>query len=213
MRSGATLRARSMAQPRSLVIMVKVPVAGRVKTRLARGLGVGPATAFYRHALAGLAARLANPSRWSLILAVAPDSHLRSPALPHRLTRMRQGSGDLGNRLQRIFDTAPRGPVIVIGSDVPCVAQSDIAHAFHVLDGHDAVLGPSPDGGYWMIGLRRRPRRLTPFSGVRWSTNEARAGTLRNLAGSRVALVSAKSDIDDVADWQNHPRRGRRIAP
>jgi rSAM/selenodomain-associated transferase 1 len=193
-------------------MMVKVPIAGRVKTRLARSIGISPATAFYRHAIFGLATRLANPRRWSLVLAIAPDAHIRSPALPSGTLRMRQGTGDLGQRLQRVFDELPRGPVIVIGSDVPGVSQVDIAQAFRGLEGHEAVIGPSPDGGYWLIGLRRRPRRLKPFGNIRWSTHEARSGTLRNLAGNRVGFVRQMPDIDNGDDWHAlGSRRGRRI--
>jgi rSAM/selenodomain-associated transferase 1 len=197
---------------RTLVIMVKDPVAGRVKTRLARGIGCIPATAFYRHAVAGLAARLAVPRRWTTLLAVAPDAAVGSRALRSRLEKIPQGRGDLGQRMQRVFDRLPTGPVVIIGSDVPGISQSDIASAFRRLEGHDAVLGPSPDGGYWLIGLGRRRRRLEPFPGVRWSTDEALAGTLRNLAGCRVSLLSSKADIDDAADWQRaRAIRGRRI--
>jgi hypothetical protein len=193
-------------------MMVKVPIAGRVKTRLTRSIGIGPATAFYRHATFGLAMRLASPRRWSLVLAVAPDAQMRSPALPFGTRRMRQGTGDLGQRLQHVFDDVPGGPVIVIGSDVPGISQVDIAEAFRVLEGHEAVIGPSPDGGYWLIGLRRRPRRLKPFRNIRWSTHEARSGTLRNFAGSRVGSVREMSDIDNGDDWRAYgSRRSRRI--
>jgi rSAM/selenodomain-associated transferase 1 len=201
-----------MMPRRTLVMMVKVPIAGRVKTRLARSIGIGPATTFYRHATFGLATRLANPRRWSLVLAVAPDAQMRSPALPSGTRRMPQGTGDLGQRLQRVFDDVPRGPVIVIGSDVPGISQVDIAQAFRILENHEAVIGPSPDGGYWLIGLRRRPRHLEAFRNIRWSTHEARAGTLRNLAGSRVGFVRETPDIDTGDDWRAQgSRRSRRI--
>jgi rSAM/selenodomain-associated transferase 1 len=193
--------------------MVKEPAAGRVKTRLSRGIGVALATGFYRHAVATLAARLTVPRRWTLLLAVSPDAARRTAALPgHVQARVPQGRGDLGQRMQRVIDRAPAGPVIVIGSDVPAITASDIAAAFHHLEGHDAVIGPSPDGGYWLIGLRRRPRRLRPFNNVRWSTDAAFAGTLRNLGGARVALLAQKADIDDAADWSRAgAARSRRI--
>lgn len=201
-----------MTPPRTLVMMVKVPVAGRVKTRLARSIGIGPATTFYRHAALALAMRLTNPRRWTMVLAVAPGALIRSPALPFSSRRVPQGMGDLGQRLQRVFDDSPRGPVVVIGSDVPGISQLDIAQAFRVLEGHEAVIGPSPDGGYWLIGLRRRPRRLQPFRNVPWSTHEARSGTLQNLRGSHVGFVREMSDIDNFDDWRAHgPRRSRRI--
>ncbi len=193
--------------------MVKEPTAGRVKTRLSRGIGVALATGFYRHAVSTLVARLTMPRRWTVVLAVSPDAAYRTPALPGPArARVPQGTGDLGRRMQRVIDQAPAGPVIVIGSDVPAITAADIAAAFHRLQSHDAVIGPSPDGGYWLIGLRRRPRRLRPFINVRWSTDDAFAGTMRNLGGSRVALLGEKADIDDAADWSRAgPARTRRI--
>lgn len=205
-------RARpSMTPRRWLVMMVKVPTAGRVKTRLARGIGTIPATSFYRHAVAGLAGRLVNQRRWTLVLAVAPSAERRSPALPPVEMRVGQRAGDLGQRMQTLFDTLPNGPVLIIGSDVPGISQSAIAGAFQMLEGADAVIGPSPDGGYWTIGLSRRPRRLCPFAHVRWSTDQALAGTLCNLAGRRVAIAPTMHDIDEADDLQRDRRRGRRI--
>jgi rSAM/selenodomain-associated transferase 1 len=193
--------------------MVKVPAAGRVKTRLVRGIGLGPATNFYRHAVASLVGRLTRPSRWTVLLAVSPDAARKTPALPGPLqARVPQGRGDLGQRMQRVIDGAPTGPVIVIGTDVPGITERDIARAFHRLAGHDAVIGPSPDGGYWLIGLGRRRHRLRPFRKVPWSTSAAFTATMRNLAGSRVALIDEKADIDDDADWSRAgPARSHRI--
>jgi rSAM/selenodomain-associated transferase 1 len=200
-----------MTPRRWLVMMVKVPTAGRVKTRLARGIGTVPATGFYRHAVAGLAGRLVNQRRWTLVLAVAPSAELFTSALPPVGMRVGQPVGDLGQRMQALFDTLPNGPVLIIGSDVPGISQSAIARAFHMLEGADAVIGPSPDGGYWTIGLRRRPSRLCPFAHVRWSTDQALAGTLRNLAGRRVAFAPAMHDIDEAEDLKRYGPRGRRI--
>jgi glycosyltransferase A (GT-A) superfamily protein (DUF2064 family) len=63
------------------------------------------------------------------------------------------------------------------------------------------VFGPADDGGYWLIGLSRRPRLLRPFAGVRWSTPHALADTLANLRGRPVALLPALSDVDTPADF------------
>lgn len=199
-------------QARWLVVMLKTPVAGRVKTRLARGIGFAAATSFYRHATSALLARIDNPAAWSTVIAVTPDPELRSPALPRGFLRMTQGRGDLGQRLQRIMDTLPCGPVLVIGSDVPGITRTHIAEAFRSIAGAEAVIGPSPDGGYWLMGLRRRPRRLTPFGHVRWSSAHARADTLRNLGGLHVRLVAELDDVDDAGDYSRHAdRSGRRI--
>ena len=197
-----------------LVIMVKEPVAGRVKTRLARGIGAVGAVKAYRAMLASIAARLARDRRWETMLAVSPDTSVASAMLPVPSARFAQGGGDLGQKLQHIFDILPPGPVVVIGTDIPGIAASDIADAFMALGSHDAVFGPSPDGGYWLVGMKRRPHVPRAFDAVRWSSDNALADTLTNLADYRVALLRTEDDIDDAADLARlAPLVGRRIPP
>lgn len=191
---------------RTLIIMVKAPRAGLVKTRLAAGIGVAAATGFYRAQLARTLRRTGRDARWRTLLAVTPDTAVWSPAWPRCDGLVAQGPGDLGARMGRLFERLPAGPVVIIGSDVPDIGVSDIADAFKALGGHDAVLGPSPDGGYWLVGLRRVPKVLRPFAGVRWSSPHALADTLANLSGARVALLRELADIDTAEDylaWKN----------
>ncbi len=97
---------------------------------------------------------------------------------PHRYARLSLAVAcALGAGMQPVFAQAPvaadertavLGPVVVIGADTPDVSRSDIARAFARLGAKAAVLGPARDGGYWLIGLRRRPRDRLPFDGIRW---------------------------------------------
>lgn len=195
-----------------LFIMVKEPVAGRVKTRLARGIGTVAATAAYRTMLSSVVARLGYDNRWQTVLAVGPDTGTTSRILPSGTSRIPQGGGDLGDRLQRIFETAPPGPVVVIGTDIPAITATDIALAFRALGPHDAVLGPSHDGGYWLIGMKRRPRVPQAFAHVRWSSEHALADTAANLKHLRVARLRFLDDVDTADDFaQLHHLIGRRV--
>ena len=217
-RGGLKSRAQRAHAPRPyaprLVIMVKEPVAGRVKTRLARGIGTASATGVYRAMQASVVARLASDRRWQTILAVSPDTALRSPMLPERGVRAAQGGGDLGDRLQRLADTQPSGPVVIIGTDIPAITSADIAAAFRALGSHDAVFGPSSDGGYWLVGLKRFPRAANVFTNVRWSTADALADTRANLIGRRTALLRVYDDIDTGDDLAaQRALIGRRILP
>lgn len=194
--------------------MLKEPVAGRVKTRLARGVGAVAAAGFYRAAVRQLLARLGQDGRWRLLLAITPDAARLTRALPQAGSRIVQGHGDLGQRMQRLLDRLPPGPVIIIGSDVPMIRPSDIAAAFAALGGADAVIGPSPDGGYWLVGARRRPRVPRAFTSVRWSAAETLSDTLRNLDRRSVALVPTMSDVDDAGDLARlGSARGRLVVP
>ncbi|HKZ95779.1 MAG TPA: TIGR04282 family arsenosugar biosynthesis glycosyltransferase [Hyphomicrobiaceae bacterium] len=199
---------------RRLVLMVKVPAAGRVKTRLARTIGAVHAAAVYRHTTSAVLARLGGATAWLTILAVAPDTSRRSSAWPARFERLAQGGGDLGRRMQRVMDRLPPGPVVIIGTDVPGIRPGHVRAAFAKLGSHDAVVGPSPDGGYWLVGLRRSPRVARAFGAVRWSAPETLADTLRNLRGLRVAFVAALADLDDEGDLERFAgAHGRRVLP
>lgn len=186
----------------TLIIFVKAPVAGRVKTRLAASLGAGRAAAIYRRLTANTIAHAAG-GRWRTALAVDPATSLRgcSPLWPAELRRMAQGKGDLGARMRRLIDAAPAGPVVIIGSDAPALRARHIHAAFKALEGADAVFGPAPDGGYWLIGLARRRGRAPDFRGVRWSSAHALDDTKQRLAPSfRVTMLGVLADIDDAGD-------------
>lgn len=190
-----------------LVVMLKEPHPGRVKTRLGREIGMIEAAWWFRHQVRHLLRRVADP-RWDLCLAVSPDREgLLSRVWPEHLPRMPQGAGDLGDRMRRILRDMPPGPVCVIGADIPGAGASQIARAFRLLGRHDAVLGPAPDGGYWLIGLKRtRSVPAALFADVRWSTEHALADTLSGLAGLSHAFADTLADVDTVADIQ--PRGG-----
>ena len=189
--------------------MVKVPVAGRVKTRLARDVGTAAATRFVRTATASLLHRLGRNVPWRLTLAVTPDAGTGAPVWPGAVPRIAQGGGDLGARMQRIMAVRQPGPVVIVGSDVPGITRRHISKAFRLLGRHDAVLGPASDGGYWLVGLRRRPRVLRPFGGVRWSGPHALTDTLFNLSGAAVALLDTLSDVDKGPDLERCSSPGR----
>jgi hypothetical protein len=197
-----------------LVVMVKSPVVGRVKTRLARTIGGVTATQFYRHTCAAVLARLSATRRWQTLVAVTPDRDLCGRAWPAPLARLPQGGGDLGARLDRVMRSAPPGPTLIIGTDIPAIRKADISAAFAKLGRHDAVFGPAPDGGYWLVGLRRRPRLPRPFSPVRWSSPWALADTEHNLGALSIGRAATLDDVDDAASYA-HARswHGRRVLP
>jgi rSAM/selenodomain-associated transferase 1 len=207
------LRGRAAPFRCRLVIVAKAPVAGAVKTRLAREAGIATATRFARQCCAALIARVGFDPRWDTCLWVTPDAARASRHWPRCLVRMPQGPGDLGRRMQRIIDRAPPGPVVIIGTDIPGTRRAHIAEAFRVLGRCPHVLGPATDGGYWLVGSRRRPRTSSRlFTGVRWSSEHALADTLANLDGGRLAgFVATLSDVDDAAALARHGDFGRRV--
>lgn len=182
-----------------LVIFARQPRLGTGKKRLAGDIGVAAALQFQRAMLALTLRRLARDRRWTTWLAITPD---RSTPWPADISRISQGGGDLGRRMARVARYLPPGPVVIVGCDIPDISAARIARAFRALGQHDAVFGPATDGGYWLVGLRRRPRFIDPFGEVRWSTRYALQDTLANLKGQSVRMVDTLADIDDGADLQ-----------
>lgn len=179
--------------------MVKEPRPGRVKTRLGRAIGMTRAAWWYRHQTKRLIRRLEDP-RWSILLAVSPDREgMLSRVWPAHFTRIPQGQGDLGKRMARAL-TATQGPSVLIGSDIPGVEPCHIARAFRALGQAPSVIGPAPDGGYWLVGLRHpglAPASL--FQNVRWSHPDTLDDTLPTLP-QPVARIDMLNDVDEIAD-------------
>ncbi|MHA6264192.1 TIGR04282 family arsenosugar biosynthesis glycosyltransferase [Arenibacterium sp. CAU 1754] len=185
----------------TLIVMVKEPRPGRVKTRLGRDIGLVAAAWWFRHQTRALLRRVRDP-RWDIVLAVSPDYQgLNSRIWPSDLRRIAQGRGDLGHRMGRVMNAAGTGPVCVIGADIPAITRAHIARAFRALGDHDAVFGPAPDGGYWLVGVKSA-RRARPgmFGPVRWSTEHALTDSMAALKDRRVALVDCLNDVDTAAD-------------
>jgi len=196
-----------------LIIMAKRPVAGAVKRRLARGIGDVAALRFYRTTLTHTVLRLAADARWRTYLAVTPDSAVTAHCWPavHNPTRIPQGEGDLGARMQALFDCLPPGPAIIVGSDIPAIRPAHVAHAFKLLGRADAVFGPAQDGGYWLVGLKKSVRQVFPFTDVPWSTERTLAATRANLPGRIVAYASTLSDVDTAKEYRQERVRAERL--
>ena len=196
----------------TLIVMLKEPRAGRVKTRLGHDIGMTTSAWWFRHQSSGLLRRLYAPKRWNMVLAVAPDhSGLTSRAWPPHLPRVKQGRGDLGARMARLLRGFGPGPVCLIGGDIPGVSQHHIARAFATLGAHDAVFGPAEDGGFWLVGVKggtRLPRTL--FQNVRWSSEHALADSVATLPGARICYVDTLRDVDTAQDLAAFNRANRR---
>lgn len=185
----------------TLIVMLKEPRPGRVKTRLGRDIGMVAAAWWFRHQTARLIRRLSDP-RWLLVLAVSPDRQgLTSRIWPAHLPRIPQGRGDLGDRMARILRHDWPGPVLIVGGDIPGITPDHIARAFRALGDNDAVFGPAADGGYWLIGMRQAARLPSgALAHVRWSTPHALQDSRASLRGLRIAMTDTLQDVDTAHD-------------
>jgi rSAM/selenodomain-associated transferase 1 len=187
-----------------LIVFLKVPKPGYVKTRLAATLGPDKACEIYCELVEGLLERIR--SFQNVELRIAPDDGIVecvSWLQPHWTIRS-QGAGDLGARMSRAFEEAflsGWGRVLAIGSDCPYVGIEQIQDGRDRLNQDSVVLGPARDGGYWMIGTRRYLPSL--FDGIEWSTEKVLAQTKERVeaGGESVSLLETLEDIDDLDAW------------
>jgi len=176
-----------------------------VKSRLAARLGPERAAAVYR-ALAEETIRRTAPAagEYERVFAFAPPASRPGIEawLPGRVLRP-QCEGDLGTRMAQAFAEAFAGGaerVVLVGSDVPELSHEDIREAFASLAGHDVVLGPARDGGYYLIALARPLPDL--FAGIPWSTDRVRVLTRTRAAdlGLDVRELRTLADVDTAED-------------
>jgi rSAM/selenodomain-associated transferase 1 len=193
-----------------LIVFVKAPRPGFVKTRLAQTLGAVQAADIYISIVDSLLARFDQLEQ--VELRYSPDDAREEIGrwLRPRWQARPQGHGDLGQRLEHAFGEAfacGARRVVVIGSDCPAVEPEDIEAAWAALETCDVVLGPAQDGGYWLIGLAAPHPEV--FRAVPWSTDQVLAETLARcrIAGLTVHHLRTLSDIDTAADWAAFERQ------
>lgn len=186
-----------------LVVFIKNPVPGRVKTRLAADLGNEQALSIYRQLLAHTRAQaLACAAERLLFYSDTIDEQDEWPAA-FFAKHLQQGD-DLGARMAHALGQALAGAerAVLIGSDIPGLTADILAQAFDLLEGHDFVLGPAADGGYYLIGMRQPAAAV--FEGIIWSTPTVLQATLERIQalGGSCSFLPMLSDIDTTADWQ-----------
>jgi rSAM/selenodomain-associated transferase 1 len=205
-----------MSATPQLIIFVKAPRAGSVKTRLARTLGAEAALDAYHILVTTLLRNLAGLKK--VELRFSPDDAANEIRLwlERDWTLEAQGDGDLGKKLQRAFEkhfARGKNAVVIIGSDCPQIECADIAAGWQALEKCDVVLGPARDGGYWLIGLRQPQPHL--FENISWSTATVLRETLAAAREEKltVHLLRELRDVDTEMDWKEFCARRTNSRP
>ncbi|MEE9913147.1 MAG: TIGR04282 family arsenosugar biosynthesis glycosyltransferase [Deltaproteobacteria bacterium] len=194
----------------AFILFLKYPERGKVKTRLADVLGDDLACELYTFFLEDLAAVVREVKAEPMIVYSGPAGAVFSD-FPG-VACIRQRGSDIGERMYFAFqDVFARGfeRCVLMGSDIPDLPSAFVNDALAKLDSADVVLGPSTDGGYYLVGCNRDSLRRTFFSHIPWSTAGVFSETRRRIM--EAGLISAElpewSDIDDPDDLQQYLMR------
>ena len=199
-----------------VVLFVRLPVPGRVKTRLAAGLGVEGACCLYQAMVADILCMLGSCGLPIHLLYDEGDDRAVPQAWRNAAARVQlQRGGDIGERMATACAdcfAAGSDQAILIGSDIPGLDSETIQAARAALVTHDAALAPAVDGGYGLIALKRSRFRPEVFGNIPWSTGDVLRITMQRFAdlGLSVGLLPELRDIDTLDDlrayWQSpHP--------
>ena len=190
---------------KAIIVFIKNPELGKVKTRLAKTVGAPKALKIYKSlmahtraiALSVKAKRLLFYSDW-----INDEDEWPSASFNKYL----QADGDLGLRITQAFQSAAEKAekLIIIGSDCPQLSADIIEDAFAALDEHDFVIGPALDGGYYLLGMNTFEPAL--FQDIHWSSATVKAETVAKIngLGKTVCELIPLSDIDFEEDWEKY---------
>ena len=182
------------ADPPRLAIFARAPVAGRVKTRLARSVGEEAALAAYRELLALTLDRLA-PGTGRFAPEIWIDGERSTLALWQGFRIVEQPTGDLGVRMAAAFED---GVSALVGTDIPLMTAGYVEQALDALAHADLVLGPTEDGGYCLVAMNSPQDRI--FQGIPWNSRRVLTATLAAAKGLSAELLDPLWDVDDAAD-------------
>jgi len=190
---------------RALVVFLKHPAPGAVKTRLAAAIGPGAAAELYR-ALAEHVLEATTPAAGEyerLVFFDPPEAREEMRAWLPGVRLLAQSGGDLGARMRDAVGRAfARGAsrVAIVGTDAPGLSREAVVQALAALDVADVVIGPTEDGGYYLLALREPRPEL--FAGIAWSTPHVAGETRARAAAARLVVreIGRQRDLDTVED-------------
>ena len=188
-----------------IIVFVRTPELGKVKTRLARAIGDQAALTIYKLLLKHTATVLHELSFDKVVYyseKIENNDFWEASLFEKKL----QKGADLGERMQQAFETAFDGgykKVLIIGSDLFELTSTLIISALEALETYDISIGPSLDGGYYLLGMKELHPAV--FKNKKWGTNSVLKNTLQDLKQQNVKLLEALNDIDTFEDLQQQP--------
>ena len=195
---------------KALIVFIRYPEKGHVKTRLAQYLGDDLTLDLYKHFLEDII-KMCQMVDAKLIIAYSISEQKKDEILFFNEQYMSfcQKGDDLGKRMYNaLCTTSERGfkKCILIGSDSPDLPSSIINEAFKALDSYDITLGPSTDGGYYLIGFSSERIDYRIFDKVKWGASSVLKYTLRNIekTGMSSCLLQEWDDIDDISNLRKY---------
>lgn len=195
-----------MSNSTALIILVKNPQLGKVKTRLAKSIGDEKALEIY-HQLLQITHSVSLQTNFKKYLFYSEFIDRTDEWPGNQFLKHQQIGDDLGQRMQHAFEFVFKlghKKAIIIGSDCPTIMPQHLQQAETTLEKYDVVFGPSEDGGYYLMGMKNIIPAL--LENQPWSTNLLLQNSIKQLNQLKLSyfLLPVLNDIDTLADWENY---------
>ncbi len=188
-----------------LIVFIKNPEEGKVKTRIAKTEGNAKALDIYNKLITICLKNISTTNtRRLLYFTDYIDNHIGK--VSDNVERYIQEGEDLGEKMSNAIRNSLKNnqKILLIGSDCPYLNGIHIQNALKALDEHDVVIGPTYDGGYYLIGMKKHQPKL--FEDIQWSTENVMTDTIKKLNTESLSyfLLEKLNDIDYIEDWKEY---------
>jgi len=183
-----------------LLVFAKAPITGEVKTRLGEKIGMEASKWVYEKLLLRTS-QISKKSKLKTVVFYNKITEGKNPYFRHAKDHKVQSGSDLGEKMQAAFLWAfDQGyqKVLLIGSDLWSLHESTLLEAERALDQHDIVIGPSYDGGYYLLGMKKMNTEI--FKDIPWSTPQVFRKTILKIYEKSIHHLEIANDVDNLED-------------
>lgn len=191
----------------ALIVFVRYPETGKVKTRLAEETDNRFACSFYKLCAENTFSEISSLANFDKYIFYTDEKYRAQIAewTKNKFSYALQEGSDLGERMYNAFEHVLKhyNKAIIIGTDIPDLFKEIIESAGEMLEQNDFVIGPSKDGGYYLLGIKKNYKEL--FENIEWSSDSVFDSTIRKAKtlNLKIGRLQSLQDIDNLSDLNN----------
>ena len=186
----------------NVFVMTKTPLMGVSKTRLSKEIGFVKSKRLTLNNLEKIRKMFLRRKEYDVKWYLTPEATFRSYSFSFVRNIIMQNGKDIGEKIWYLVNRK-FCPFILIGSDIPKINYNIISNSFKKLKTSDVLLGPTFDGGFWLIGFSYKKKIPYPFQHIRWSSKHTLKDLIQNLIDLDISyeFTTTLRDIDNSNDY------------